>query len=446
MVVGLLFIQLILCLAILHREVVRLKFRHFASSLFFLVYSILYVIEPLVLHLVFGGATSIVAGSTAKFDDPYVYLIFNAYGLALLTTYLLFGRTPADAATITADVVAVPPDATDHRRQTANAAGIVILGFLLFVYATGMSFVDLLYATRFAWFGEGSLSLFWLTVSAYLLAVAGVFAYHVRVSRSQNYLLNLACLVAIVLNGVMTKDRKWVIFLASGWLAGTYERSGRRLSVSRRGALAAATLFMVLLVSQFIRDVLVRVAFGQEIVLADEVTRWGSFLIEFGDISYFYRASLEAIHQNLNHDFVVWFALPRRVVLFFVPTGLSGGLKVEDISAIFSDVVDGGDALRRGNMPPGLFGLFVISFGWFPSLFAIPLLAPLLKKLDRVFAAGIGARRHVLLALYAFAVVLAFRGDDSSAVYYFISTALFMGVVDRLRPAGGERIASLYVK
>jgi len=446
MIIGLLLVQLALCVGILHREVVQLRFRHFASSLFFVVYTILYVIVPMVLHLVFDGATSIVAGSTTKFEDRYVYYLFNAYGIALLSVFLLFGRirtvpTPGDASPTPATAPETPPESeqdTDHRRQASSAALMIIAGFLMFMYATGMGFIDLLYATRFAWFGESTLSLFWLTVSAYLLALSGIFAYHVRVGTSRNHLLNLACLAAIVLTGIMTKDRKWVIFLASGWLAGSYEREGRRLAIGRNGALALALLFCILLISQFIRDVLVRVAFGQEIVLADEVARWSSFLIEYGDISYFYRASLEAIHQNLNNDFIVWFALPRRILLFFLPTGLSSGLKPEDISAIFSDVVDGGDTLRRGNMPPGLFGLFVISFGWLASLFVIPTLAVLLKRLDVLFSAGTGMVRRVLLALYTFAVVLAFRGDDSSAVYFVISTLLLMGAADRLRP--GRRV------
>lgn len=442
MVVCLFSIQLFLCLGILRREVVRLRCRHFASSLFFVVYTIVYVVEPLVLHLVFGGAKTIVAGSSAKFDDPYVYYLFNAFGLTLLTTYLLFGRARPDGAANSGVEVIGPSDEADHRRQAGIAAGIVIAGALLFVHSTRMGVVDLLVATRFAWIAEGTFSVFWLTVSSYLLALAGAFSYHVRVGKSKTHLLNVAGFAAIVLVGMMTKDRKWVIYLLSGWLAGSYERSGRRLFISRRSASMLATLFCVLVVSQFIRDVLVRAVFGETIVLADELARWGTSLIETGDISYFYRASLEAIHQNLNRDFVVWFALPRRLVFFFLPTNLSGGLKVEDIAAIFSDVVDGGDSLRRGNMPPGLFGLFVISFGWFPSLFVIPLLAFLIKRLDRIFASGSGAVRQAILALYAFAVVLAFRGDESSAVYFIISSLLLMGIFDRLNPAGRRSTSS----
>mgnify|MGYP000016119685 CR=1 FL=1 len=67
MIIGLLLVQLALCVGILHREVVQLRFRHFASSLFFVVYTILYVIVPMVLHLVFDGATSMLCHQSIKF-------------------------------------------------------------------------------------------------------------------------------------------------------------------------------------------------------------------------------------------------------------------------------------------------------------------------------------------------------------------------------------------
>ena len=77
-------------------------------------------------------------------------------------------------------------------------------------------------------------------------------------------------------------------------------------------------------------------------------------------------------------------------------------------------------------MPPGLFGLFMMSFGWFWSLLLIPTLAVLLRKLDHLFRYGHGRLRESALALCAFSVILAFRGDDSSALYFVISTFLLL--------------------
>ena len=61
MAIALLIVQLVLCLVVLQREVVRGAFANFASSIFFIGYTLVYVVEPLVLHVFFGGPSSIVA-------------------------------------------------------------------------------------------------------------------------------------------------------------------------------------------------------------------------------------------------------------------------------------------------------------------------------------------------------------------------------------------------
>lgn len=427
MVICLLLVQLLLCLIILHKETLRLKFSNFASSIFFLVYTIVYVVEPLILHIFFDGAKSIVAGMMFHFSDEYLYYIFNCYGIALLLTYIWLDKIDFMPSGVTPWVLTKKN--IQEKNYSNYFAVMLVIGFWLFVYSTGMNFFDLFAASRFAWFDESSFSLFWLTVSSYFAALAGIYAYYIKINQKNNRWLLFLCLLSIVFQGLMTKDRKWIIFLVSGWLAGYYEVSGRKLVVKKRDALLLVLLFSALVVSQFIRDVMFRYLIGEEVDVLDEVTKWSSFLIEFGDISYFYRASIEALYQNIYNGFTVPLGLIRRTLFFFLPAGYSGGLKVEDISAIFSDVVDGGSVIRRGNMPPGLFGICIISFGWFASLFIIPLLAVLLKKLDSMFRAGQGSFRNVVLSLYTFAVVLSFRGDDSSAVYYMISTLLFIGMV-----------------
>jgi hypothetical protein len=420
MIVFLLLIQLVLCGRILHREVVQLQFRNFATAIFFGIYLIVFILEPLVLHLAFGGARTIVGGSEAYLTDPFIYYLFNAYGLGLLTCRLLLrsdGLQPE---------AAVSPSEPPPKWLGSALAGLIIFGVIIFIRATGMQLSELLVASRFAWFGEASFSLFWLTVSSYFVALLAAYTYMMRVQKQRNLWLLAACLAAIVLHGIITKDRKWVIYLASGWLAGHYELSGRRLVISRRAAIAFGAVFVMLVGSQFIRDVLFRYAIGEQVHVGEEFKRWQAFLIEYGDISYFYRASLEAIHQNVNNGFWVPFALVRRIAFFMIPARYSAGLKVPDISATFSDLLDAGDAVRSGNMPPGLFGLFIISFGWMASLVLIPSIVLLLRKLDAIFRYGHSTFRYVVLALYVFAAVLAFRGDDSSAFYFVMSTCLFI--------------------
>jgi hypothetical protein len=429
MIVSLLLIQLVLCSVILYREVIKGQFQNFATSIFFIIYAIVYIVEPLVLHILFGGARSIMGGATELFRDPSVYLLFHSYSISLLLTAVILSSSQCIRLS-SSHKSAILFNTVDITNQLAV---IIIIGVLVFCYSTGMTFSDLLIASRFSWFDNGDFSLFWSAISSYLIALTGVFAYQIKLSKKRNYLLIILCICAIVLDGYITKDRKWVIFLASGWLAGIYEISGRKLQINKRTVVILAVLFIIMVASQFIRDVLFRYILGQSIDMADEFIRWRSFLIEYGDISYFYRASLEAIHQNLNNGFSIPLGIVRRILFFFLPTSYSGGIKVEDISAIFSDVVKGGDALRRGNMPPGLFGLFVISFGWFASLFLIPAMAILLRKLDLIFRDGHGILRNATLALYIFSIVMAFRGDESSFFYYTVSTILFLVAIKAIR-------------
>lgn len=432
MVIFLLLIQLVLCSAILYREIVRLQFRNLATSFFVLVYSIVYVLEPLVLHLFYGGARSIVRDVPTFFDDPYVYYLFSAYGISLLVACLLFGRTS------TAETLEPLPEGENRSTEGGSAwlALLIILGVLMFLWSTGMTIPELLVASRFAWVEAGGYSVVGMTVSSYFTALVGIYAYRLKAGKKTNLWLVALCLAMVVFHGIITKDRKWVLFLLSGWFAGHYEVSGRKVVIRPRMAVALGLLFFILVISQFIRDVAPRYLLGNTIDFGQEVTRWQSFLIEYGDISFFYRSSLEAIHQNVNHDFLIPLGIVRRTVFFFLPKSYSAGLKVEDISATFSDVVGGEDIVRRGNIPPGLFGLFVVSFGWLASLFLIPLLAFLLKKLDRMLRAGRGILRESVLSLYLFSVVLAFRGDDSSATYYIISTLLVL-LVGRLLGRSG---------
>ena len=269
MLILLLLVELAICMAILHKEIVQLRFRNLASSVFFLVYAIVYIIEPLILHLFYGGATSIVPRAQTHFTDPHVYYLFHGYGIALLVTYLLLGQSRASEV----EPPAAPVEPANYGSATAL---LIIAGFAIFVYSTGMSFVELFAASRFAWFREISFSIFWLTVSSYFLALSALFAYYARISRKGNAWLLLLGLAAIVMHGLITKDRKWVIFLVSGWLAGHYQASGRKLAIKPRGALILGALFLLMVISQFVRDVLFRYVLGEQVSLLDQLAQWWS--------------------------------------------------------------------------------------------------------------------------------------------------------------------------
>lgn len=442
MILLALLLQLALCLVILRQEVLRRHCRNFASSIFFSVYAIVYVVEPLVLHLFFGGATTIVAGSDAQFDDPAVYYLFQAYGLSLLVTWLLFGRT--GERELAADPV--KPARRDDGIRFGYLTALLVVGAVLFIHSSGMSLADLLVAARFAWVDAAGFSPLGLNLSGYCIGVAATWAFAARREPKVSRALLLVGLGALLLNGLLTKDRKWIIYLLSGVAAGSFERQGRTLRIPPSSLVWLGVIFAFLVISQFVRDVVFRYAIGEQLILGQEFARRATVLVETGDISYFYRASLEALHQNMHNGLLVPFALPRRILFFFLPSSWSGGLKVEDISAIFSDVVHGEDLVRRGSMPPGLFGLLVISFGWFASLFLVPCLAFGLKRLDRWFRTGTGTIRAVALSMFGFVVVMGFRGDESSAWYFPAGTLVLVAlgrlVWGRTRPAPAKAALS----
>jgi hypothetical protein len=425
MAIALLLVQFVLCLVVLYRDVVQDRFAHYATGVFFLGYTLVLVVEPLVLHLFFGGPTSIVAYSTAVFEDPALFAVYNGYGIVLLLAALALSglrRRGAGGAVARGEPVSTTRD--DGR----TASVLLVLGCALFVYSTGMTFRELANASRFAWYQQEGFSVFWLLVSHYLAALAAVYAYALKVATSRRWrLLAAAALAATVLQGLLSKDRKWLIFLVSGWLAGHYELSGRKVRLTARRAGVLVAMFALLLASQFLRDVLTRYWLGEQVVLSDEIARWQVATLQTGDISYFYRATVEALHQNIHNGFLVPLGVLRRHLFFFLPVGYSGGLKVEDLSATFADLVEHGTAARRGNMPPGLFGLFVISFGWLGTFAVVPLLAVALEALNGLFRKGSGLLRMVLLSLFLAAVALGLRGDDSSAIYFAISSLVLVG-------------------
>jgi hypothetical protein len=434
MIILLLFVQAGLCVGLLYRELVLRSFRNYATSLFYIVYAVVYVVEPLILHIGYGGARSIVTGADDIIEDAGVYLIFNIIGITLLTSSLALSYTNEVPAADAKPAFQVP-----HFLADAIAV-LLVLGTVLFIHSTGLSLDELLIAGRFAWFDSADYTAAYGVVSAYLLALAAVYVYLLVAKAPRSRVLMVAGLGAVLLYGLITKDRKWIFFFLSGWFAAKYYLSGNRIVITWTASLGLSVLFLLVLLSQFIRDALPRYILGQNFDLADELYSSVDYILQYSDLSYFYRATIEAIHQNVNNGFEIFLGLPRRVLFLFLPQGLSGGLKVEDISAIFSDVVGGEDTLRRGSMPPGLFGLFVLSFGWVLSVALMPALALMLYFVDRTLRRSRGLLQLTLATSLLTSTVFAFRGDESTAIYFpvmnMILLALITGFLRLARPAG----------
>lgn len=412
MIVALLLVQAFLCLSLLYNEFVLKKVGNFATSFFYLTYFVVYIVVPIVLHVFFGGARSIVGGATDYLPGKAPYILFNVCGITLLVSSLAISvlrrRAPFHEF--------VKQPATNSDKYVAL---LIIAGFFVFVYSTQMSFGELLAASRFAWTTttDTPFLIFLNALSVYLIALSPFYIYKFNTSSNGSRLLLFICIAAIVMYAVVTKDRKFLFYLVSGWVAARYVLDGCRLRIKVRHVAIGTAMFAVMFVTNFARDMLPRYFLGEDVDLIPDIGEWLGDYFQFGDLSYFYRATIEAIHQNTDNGFLVPLALLRRIVFFFLPTQYSAGLKVEDISAIFSDVVGGEDALRRGSQPPGLFGLFVISFGVVATVGLMPLFAFFISWLDWVFRERRSLFRDVLLSFYLACLAYAFRGDESTSFY-----------------------------
>jgi hypothetical protein len=411
MILTILFIaHALLCLAILYIEVGFRRGRNLATSLFYLTYSVVYVAAPLLLHFLFGGARSIVRDREDLFLETNVYICFNICGIILLLSSLLISLSqtwnPRPAA-----ITKYP--STHHH----FIAALVIAGLFAFVYSSQMSFGDLLAASRFAWTTDDPLLIGIGALAAYLVALTSFYVYGFWTSSRPRWIELALCIGAAALYGIVTKDRKWLFYIVSGLVAARYATLGRSLNIKIRHVVIGATLFVVFFISNSARDLLPRYALGEEVDLIPEMQSWCDDQLEFGDLTYFYRATIEAIHQNIDNGFLIPCALLRRIVFFPLPTHLSGGLKVEEISATFSDVVGGETGTRRGSMPPGLFGLFVVSFGMGGAIALMPVLAVFVSWLDKCFRERNGVFVDVALAHYFAGVIYLFRGDEGTSLY-----------------------------
>lgn len=404
-------------LYLLYRELVVRKSQNFMTSVFTLCYVPLFCVYPLISRLIVGGATSVNRYQPGTINDVESYVVYQVGNLAFLAMIWFAGRG--------ADQPPVLPVPSQPERGYVNyLAAMVCVGIYLGIYATGLSVPDLFAAGRFTWFHHKDYSPVLALISGYLIALSPLFVYFCVVEGRWRTLAFV--IVLLVLNGLLFKDRKWLIFIGSGLLAAHFFRSGRRLTMTKKTVWWLVAFAMTLWFWQVARYTVHAAVAERAIgylwltpqVMADSLVR--------GDIPYYYNASMTAIHMHLQDGYEIPFGLLRRQLFFFLPASFSFGLKIEDISAIFSDAIGGGDPIRRGNMPPGFFGLFVLSFGWLFGGMTLILFPLLLKMLDRITRLGTGWG-YACIASYGFSsTIYLLRGDDSSATYFPFFALLMM--------------------
>ncbi len=409
------------------RAVVTQRFRNFATSVFLMCYVPLFSMYPVIGRWLAGGAISINARISDRINDPNVYFIYQFYNYIILVGFLiLVGLTPA------ANVASKRYSPCLSFRTNGLFVGL-FLGVFLYVYSTGLSIVDLLIASRFEWFLNDNFSPFFSVLAPYFVSLTPALIY--LTMKDHRFKLLVVTLLLLIGYGALSKDRKWLIFIASGLLAAHYVQMRFQIIFSSKSVFWLTLLAVALAFWQVVRGLIFDSLVNEGTDLAVQVPLMLEQLLTRGDLPYYYNASITALHMNFNEGFSIPLGLIRRQLFFFLPADFSLGLKIEDISAIFSDALDAGDGIRRGNMPPSLIGLLVLSFEWWGGWIVLVGLPFMFYVIDGFIRRSSGIVQIALISNMFSAVLLFLRGDDSSATYFIFFTILFLfflGVLERL--------------
>ena len=421
---------------VLFIEIVRNQCRNLITCVFFFALVVLLVAVPIAIHIAFGGAQTIVTEMGHVHDDVRVYLIYALCIFSVLASQLLIsvsrveGQANRPHARLGRQLPLGPMPGRGHSDWILLVAYASVMGFAWYLYvrASGMGLIELMAASRFAWFAEQNHSLLTGVFADYLIAVSPVFVFKALSGGRRSAWLFALGMAILVGYGLCSKDRKWLIYIISGTIASYYLLSGRRILVTKRLIAFFVILVLPLAFWQIFRDTLFGVALGIHTDAKAEATEMFVRVLRSGDGPYYYQSSIEAISQNLHNGEMIPFGLLRRQVFFFLPAKYSLGLKPEDISAIFSDIVHGGSDLRRGNMPPGFVGLFVLSFGWFVAPLLLAMVPLLIRALDAFVRSRANLVSDVVLSMAFSSSLLWLRGDDSGGGYFVVSN-LILGLI-----------------
>jgi hypothetical protein len=415
-------ISLILGIILFSLEVVILKCKNFVPSVFLLLYVPLFSITPLIYHFITNGALSInkkVEG--VVFSEPKIYVIYHLYNITLLICFLFssifFNKYRRESHQTSSH------SSTSQQRFVYFL--VLLMGVYLYVSSTGLSIFELLVADRFTWFNNPGYSPFFSVVASYFIALSPLlfFIYY----RYRKYFYLFLTVILLIIYGILSKDRKWIIFMISGAIAAKYYFNGNRFVFNAKIVLGSLFIGLILVFWQIFRDVLFTELLTGRGDFVSHAKEMGEKLLMQGDLPYYYFSSMTAIKMNLIDGFNIPLGIIRRQVFFMIPVDFSLGLKIKDISAIFSDALDAGDDIRGGNMPPGLIGLFVLSFNWLIGLFFYALIPIFLFYINIISKLYISNLQPVIYSNCFSFMILLLRGDDSSAFYFFIfNFAIFL--------------------
>ena len=387
------------------------------------LFLILNLIVPFVINL-YGYAYTVRWGQNFKLESDNIYYIYCLYALgfsAFFGVCAIFLRKNSGFGIIDSE------DMFFYKVLHFWVGVGVIIGFFVYVLGTGMSLVDLLNASRFAWFSTGKLESGVLNLGLYFVSLISVYAYlDVRLGFPNKILSSIVYFLICVMIAI-SGGRKWVIFFMSGFLAGYFQSKGR-IKISLKSVVGILFVMAFVAVWQYGRNLNVDSGnkFSKELY---EKSVSGGRLFFRGDVSYFYRAALEAIDLNYNKDVYYPGALALRVILMPLPRSFSFGLKPEGLPAKFAKDIGAYNNARDGNMPPGVVGLFALSFGSLLGAFLFSICMPsLLAFLEIKFGGKVGLLSVAISSHFISAATLFLRGS-TGGVYYMIFGLLFVSVV-----------------
>lgn len=409
------------------RELFKNKFGNFYTSIFLMCFVPLFCIYPVIARFTVGGALPVEATLPSPLDDPFSYVVYQLCCLVIIIPIIFIKNKSHYFDNITRHQI---DTYKPNPREIYILLFFISVGIYYYIDSTGLSVSELLIASRFSWFLNSNYSSAFYVISTYLISLSPVLIYHCVLDKK--FRLTLIILVSLLIfYGALSKDRKWLIFMASGIFAAVYIANGMRINISGKGMALILTLVSALTFWQVGRSVVFDALITGNSDIGTSASDLATQLLTKGDFPYYYNASVTAIYMNLNAGFEIPLGIVRRQLLFFLPASYSFGLKIEDISALFSDALGAGDTVRRGNMPPGFFGLFVLSFGWIGGAITLSLFPFLLNYFDKIVRYREGIWRVAIASHGLSSMLLLLRGDDSSATYFIVFSAAVLVV---LRP------------
>ena len=405
--------------------------RSFYLIIFGSLFFVLNVFIPLIVNA-WCWAFTIRWGQSHRIVDSNVYMIYCLYVLSISFFYMLMSFVSIKKEDY--DPVKLMPVSSLRVVQTVLGLGI-LLGFAAFVYGTGMSITSLMSASRFAWFEAGSAASLPLNIGLYLISLVSIYAFIDARLGFPNKKLSAFVYGSVILMIAVSGGRKWVIFVASGLMAGVCARQGGILIKFKYVvSILAAVVFMYSW--QYGRNMDIGGDADFSHSLYQKATADGELFLK-GDVSYFYRASLEAIDLNYNNEVFYPGAIVLRILLLPIPEAWTFGLKPKGIPELFAKDIGASNQARDGNMPPGLIGLFALSFGAIWGVFFFSLLIPLflifMEFRGRVPSDVFGM---VFSAHFVSMMMLLLRGSTGGVYYmvfgvFFVFGAFFMVKVAR---------------